>query len=74
MKAGSAILTPKIKRQGMEWHHVVFPKKNKARTIFLVGIIVGTVFWDVQRCILVDFLPRAETINAVLCVQACQKL
>ena len=35
---------------------------------------MGTVFWDAQGCILVEFLKHNETINAVLCVETLVKL
>ena len=38
------------------------PKKFK--TANSVGKIMATVFWDIQEVILVDFLPRGETINS----------
>jgi hypothetical protein len=58
----------------MKLHHAASPGNNKARTIFLGGIIMGTVFLDAHGCILLDFLARTETINAVLYIQALLKL
>ncbi|GBO06188.1 Mariner Mos1 transposase [Araneus ventricosus] len=33
-----------------------------------------TVFWDKQGILLVEFLPRGETINAVRCCETLRKL
>jgi hypothetical protein len=45
-----------------------------ARTIPLDGKIMGLVIWDAKGQILVDFLPRKVTVNAVHYVQTLQKL
>jgi hypothetical protein len=57
----------------MEWHHAIPPKK-KARTKSLAGKILGRVLWDARRRILVDALPRKETLNVVHHVQILKKL
>jgi hypothetical protein len=49
----------------MTGHHVTSPKKKNARTVPSAGNIVGEVSWDAEECILVDFLPRKETVNVV---------
>jgi hypothetical protein len=46
----------------------------KARTTPSAGKIVAIVFWDAEGCILVNFLPRKENINAIRYVQMFQKL
>jgi hypothetical protein len=44
------------------------------RTITSGGKIMGTVFWDSKGEILIDFLSRKVTVNAVHYVQTLQKL
>jgi hypothetical protein len=39
----------------MALHYI---SKEEARTILSTGKIIGTVFWDAEGCILVDFLPK----------------
>jgi histone-lysine N-methyltransferase SETMAR len=34
---------------------------------------MGTVFWDSEGCILVEFLEKGETISAARCVQTLNK-
>jgi hypothetical protein len=60
----------------MEWEHGASPEEEegKARIIPSAGKIIGTVFLDAKWCILVDFLPRKESVNAVHYVKMLQKL
>jgi hypothetical protein len=51
---------PERKRQSMEWHNAASPKKKKARSITSAGQIIGTLSWDVEGCILVDFLTERK--------------
>jgi hypothetical protein len=46
-------------RQSMEWHH---PRNKKRRMSLSEGKIMITVFWDCQGAILVDAMPRGETV------------
>jgi hypothetical protein len=41
----------------MECRYNACPKR-KARTILLAGKIIGTIFYDAEGYILVDFLPQ----------------
>jgi hypothetical protein len=67
---------PDTRRQNAGSHHAASPKKLKARTAHSAVKIVAPVFWDAERCILVNFLPRKENtcISAVRYVQVLQKL
>jgi hypothetical protein len=51
----------------------VSPKDKKDKTIPLAGNVIETVFWDAKGYILLDFLPRKETISKVFYVQMLQK-
>ena len=44
------------KRQGMEWHHLDSPAKKKPKTMPSAKKITGTIFWDAEGCILIEFL------------------
>ncbi|GBN77026.1 hypothetical protein AVEN_202702-1 [Araneus ventricosus] len=59
------LVTPQSKQQSMEWKHSRSPTKKKFKTTLSAHKIMCTVFWDRQGILLVDFLPRGETINAV---------
>jgi hypothetical protein len=55
---------PQTKRQYMEWHNPQAPQKKKFKTFPSGGKVVITVFWDCEGVILVDAMPRGETINS----------
>jgi hypothetical protein len=55
----------KTKQQRVEWYCTAPSEKNNA----LTGKVAG-----IGGSILVDFLPRKETVNAVCYVQTLQKL
>ncbi|KAG8189987.1 hypothetical protein JTE90_001444 [Oedothorax gibbosus] len=55
-------VTPESKQQSMEWRHSDSPRKVKFKQTISAHKI--TVYWDRKRVLLVDFLPRNETINA----------
>lgn len=59
-----AHVTPESKRQSMEWRHSTSPKKVKFKRTLSARKIMCTVFWDRQGVLLVDFLPRGDTIKA----------
>jgi hypothetical protein len=71
---GSIILTLKQNAKALKWHHSASPKNKKARIIPSPGKVMGKVFWDAEGCILFDFLPRMETVDAVCYGQMIQKL
>jgi histone-lysine N-methyltransferase SETMAR len=54
---------PEAKLQSVEWHYTTSPKK-KRKTVPSACKIMGTVLWDSEGCILVDFLEKGETIIA----------
>jgi len=65
---------PETKWQSMEWHHLDSPTKKKPKTMPLAKKIMGTVFWDAEGCILIEFLEPGKTINAAHYVQTLLKL
>jgi len=58
----------------MEWHHFDSPTKKKPKTMPSAKKIMGTVFWDAEGCILIEFLEPGKTINAACYVQTLLKL
>jgi len=65
---------PERKWQSMEWHHLDSPTKKKQKTMPSAKKIMGTVFWDAEGCILIEFLEPGQTINAACYVQTLLKL
>jgi hypothetical protein len=74
IKAGSNILTQKQNDKNMESHYAASPKEKKFWTLSSAEKIMGTVFGDANVCILIDILPRNETVNTVCYVQMFRKL
>jgi histone-lysine N-methyltransferase SETMAR len=56
--------TPETKRSSMEWRHKGSPPPKKSKTQPSAGKSMGTVFWDMNGVIHVDFLENGVTINA----------
>ena len=58
----------------MERHHLDSSTKKKPKTMPSAKKIMGTVFWDAEGCISIEFLEPGETINAARYVQTLFKL
>ena len=65
---------PETKRQSMEWHHLDSPTKKKPKAMPSAKKIMGTVFWNAEGCILVEFLEPGKTTNAACYVHTLLKL
>lgn len=65
---------PETKRQPMEWHHPQSPGRKKFKTTPSAGKVMITVFWDIEGVILVDVMPRGETINSQAYIKTLKKL
>ena len=65
---------PESKRRSMEWRHPTSPRTKKFKVQTSAGKIMGTVFLDSQGVILVDFLPKGETINSEVYIETLRKL
>jgi hypothetical protein len=74
MEAGSIISIQR--RNDIAWSGITrHVQKKKARTIPSAGKIMGTVFWNSEGCILLlDLLPKGETINAARYVDMLKEL
>jgi histone-lysine N-methyltransferase SETMAR len=56
--------TPETKRDSMTWKHFNSPPPRKFKFIPSAKKMMATVFWDYCGVLLVDFLPRGESVNA----------
>ncbi|GBL88937.1 hypothetical protein AVEN_159026-1 [Araneus ventricosus] len=58
----------------MEWRHTHSPVRVKAKQTLSQRNIMASVFWDRHGVLLVDFMQRGTTINAVAYGQTLRKL
>lgn len=66
-------VTPQTKRQSVDgMAPFAFPKK--AKRILSSNKFMATVFWDRKGVLLVDYMPRGETINAEANCQTVHRL
>lgn len=65
---------PETKRQSMQWHHLDSPSPKKFKLSPSAGKVMITVFWDSRGVLLLDFLPKGETINSVRYQETLKKL
>ena len=66
--------TPETKRDSMTWKHVDSPVTKKFKKSFSVKKVMASVFWDVRGIVLIEFLPRGETINADRYIETLKKV
>lgn len=55
---------PETKAQSREWRRKGEGPPLKPKTVPSVGKVMITVFWDSRGIIMIDYLPKGETINA----------
>jgi hypothetical protein len=53
----------------MEWRHPTSPRRKKFKVTPSAGKVMATIFWDAELMILVDSMPRGQTINSDLYIQ-----
>ncbi|KAJ4427740.1 hypothetical protein ANN_25393 [Periplaneta americana] len=66
--------TPETKQQSMHWQHSGSPVRMKFKQTLSVRKVMCTVFWDRKGILLIDFLPRGESVNADLYCETLRKL
>ncbi|KAJ4439580.1 hypothetical protein ANN_07707 [Periplaneta americana] len=66
--------TPEPKQQSMHWRHSGSPVRTKFKQTLSVRKVMCTVFWDRKGILLIDFLPRGETVNADRYCETLRKL
>jgi len=55
---------PETKQQSMEWRHSSSPQPTIFRVQKFAGKILTLKFWDQDGILLIDYLPKGQTINA----------
>ena len=55
---------PETKQQSMEWWHSGSPHPKKFRVQKSAGNFLASIFWDQDGILLIDELPKGQTINA----------
>ncbi|GFU69757.1 histone-lysine N-methyltransferase SETMAR [Trichonephila clavipes] len=58
----------------MHWQHRGSPVRTKFKQTLLVRKVMSTMFWDRKGILLIDFLPRGETVNADRYCETLRKL
>jgi len=51
------------KQQSVEWQHRGLPCPKKFRVQKSTGKILASIFWDQDGILLIDYLPKGQTIN-----------
>ena len=57
-------LWPGDKATWMEWRHSSSPRPKKFRVQKSAGKVLASIFWDQDGILLIDYLPKDQTINA----------
>jgi len=55
---------PETKQQSMEWHHSGSPRPKKFQVQKSARKFLASIFWDQDGILLIDYLPKGQTINA----------
>jgi hypothetical protein len=55
---------PETKQQSMEWRRSGSPSPQKFRVQKSTGKFLALFFWDQDNILLIDYLPKGQTINA----------
>jgi len=54
---------PETKQQSMGWRHGGSPCPKKFRVQKSAGKVLASIFWDQDGILLIDYLPKGQTIN-----------
>jgi len=54
---------PETKQESMEWRHSGSPRPKNIRVQKSAGNILGSISWDQDGILLIDYLPKGQTIN-----------
>jgi len=55
---------PETKQQSMEWRHSGSPRPKTFRVQKSAEKVLASIFWDQNGILLIDYLPKGQTINA----------
>ena len=56
--------TPESKRASAEWRGKGESRPKRPKTQQSAGKVMASVFWDMHGILLIDFLPKGQTINS----------
>jgi len=54
---------PETKQQSLEWRHSDSPRPKKFRVQKYAGKVLPSIFWNQDGILLMDYLPKGQTIN-----------
>jgi len=54
---------PETKQQSMEWRHSGSPHPKKFSVQKYAGKVLALIFWNQDVILLIDYLPKGQTIN-----------
>ena len=55
---------PETKQQSVEWRQSGSPRTKQFRVQKSAGKVLAIEFWDQDGILLIDYLPKGQTINA----------
>jgi len=55
---------PETKQQLMEWRHSGSPRPQKFQVHKTAEKVLASIFWDKEGVLLIDYLPKGQTVNA----------
>ena len=55
---------PETKQQSMKWRHSGSPGPQNFRVQKSAGNVLASIFWDQDGILLIDYLPKGQTITA----------
>ena len=55
---------PETKQQSMEWRHSCSPRPKNFRVKKSAGKVLASIFFDQDGILLINYLPKGQTINA----------
>ena len=54
---------PETKQQSMAWRHSGSPRPKNFRVHKSTGKVLASIFWDEEGILLIDYLPKGQTMN-----------
>jgi len=55
---------PETKQQSLEWQHRGSPCPKQFQVQKSAGKVLASIFWDQDGILLIDYVPKGQTINA----------
>lgn len=65
---------PETKQQSMTWKRPSSPTPKKFKAIPSAGKVMGSIFWDSQGVVMIEYLSRGATITGSLYAEQIKKL